>query len=168
MRKQAILLVITIVFALLLCGAVSAEDLNGGIDTGQLQVNSTGNSGDTSANQVDQDPRIYGVIKEIYNETSGTYTNITGAIPANGATITIKNSVDDSVIATGITNTKGVYDISFLSSLTSFKVEIAYSTYKTYISNVTPVGSPVPEFQLNHTFLPDIAFIFSDSEKATA
>ena len=168
MRKQAILLVMAIVFTLLLCGAVSAEDLNGGTDTGQVQMNSTDNPGEASENQVDQDPRIYGIVKEIYNETSGTYTNITGAIPVNGAIITIKNPVDDSVFVTGTTNANGVYDISFLSSITSFKVEIAYSTYKTYISNVTPVGSPILEFQLNHTFLPDIAFIFSDSEKATA
>jgi len=165
MRKQAILLVMAIVFTLLLCGAVSAEDLNGGTDTGQVQMNSTDNPGEASENQVDQDPRIYGVVKEIYNETSGTYTNITGAIPVNGATITIKNPVDDSVFATGTTNANGVYDISFLSSLTSFKVEIAYSTYKTYISNVTPVGLPVPEFQLNHTFLPDIAILSSVPEK---
>ena len=169
LRKQAILLVTTIVFALMLCGAVSAEDLDGSIDTGQQQVNLTDNQSlttDTSGD--DQDPRIYGVVKQIYNESSGSYTNLTNAIPVSDATVTIKNPVDDSVIATGTTNANGEYDISFLSALTQFKVEIAYSTYKTYLENVTPTGTPIPEYQLNHTFMPDIAMLFSDSERAAA
>ncbi|WP_287382415.1 cobaltochelatase subunit CobN [Methanobacterium sp.] len=171
MRKQVILLVTSIVFALILAGSVAAEGTGGNEslnedDTVQLTVNL--DSGVNSPNpKEDLDPRIYGVVKEVYNETSGNYTNLTNAIPVNGATITIKDPGDDSVIATGTTNAQGEYDISFLSALTQFKVEIAYSTYKTYILNVMPTGTPVPEFQLNHTFLPDIGFIFSDPEKAT-
>ncbi|OPX58527.1 MAG: cobaltochelatase subunit CobN [Methanobacterium sp. PtaB.Bin024] len=168
-----ILLVTTIVFALLLCGAASAQDPDGGVDTGQQKSNSTDNLEETTTNTTDnqgtdQDPRIYGVVKEIYNESSGTYTNLTDAIPVSGATVTIKDPTDDSVIATGITNQNGEYDISFLSSLTQFNVEIAYSTYKTYLENVTPIGTPIPEYQLNYTFMPDIALLFSDSEKAAA
>jgi len=172
LRKQAILLVTSIVFALILAGSVAAEGTGGNDslnenNTVQLTVNL--DSGETSGNQEEGlDPQISGVVKEVYNETSGSYTNFTNAIPVNGAIVTIKNPSDNSVIATGTTNANGEYDISFLSALTQFKVEIAYSTYKTYILNVIPTGTPIPEFQLNHTFLPDIAILCSDTNIATA
>lgn len=167
MKKQTIFLVMTIVFALLLCGAVSAEEIKGNVDANPL--NSTDNQSVAINNlECDQDPRIYGIVKEIYNESSGTYTKLVDAIPVKGAAVTIKNPTDNSIIATGTTNQNGEYDIDFLSTLTEFKVEIAYSTYKTYFKNVTPTGTPIPETQLNHTFMPDIAMIFSHPEKAAA
>ena len=163
MKKQTIFLVMTIVFALLLCGAVSAEEIKGNVDTNPL--NSTDNQSVAINNlECDQDPRIYGIVKEIYNESSGTYTKLVDAIPVKGAAVTIKNPADNSIIATGTTNQNGEYDIYFLSTLTEFKVEIAYSTYKTYFKNVIPTGTPIPETQLNHTFMPDIAMIFSHPE----
>ena len=119
-------------------------------------------NGSSGAAQDDSDPRIQGTVKEIYNESSGTYTNLDNAIPVNGAKITIKNPVNGSTIATGTTNSQGKYDINFISVLTKFQVEISYSTYKKFTTSVTPTGSPVPTAVLNHTFLPDIAILGSD------
>lgn len=164
MRKQAILLITTIVFALLLCGAVSAGDSQRGELLNQNTTITSDNSS-IGASQSDLDPRIYGVVREIYNESSGTYTNLTNAIPVKNATIKIKNPANNSILATGTTNTNGEYDISFISALPQFKVEIAYSTYKTYVANVTPTGAPIPEATINHTFMPDIAILSSVPEK---
>lgn len=169
-----ILLVTTIVFALLLCGAVSAEDSQGGENNQDIQSTDSDDSLENYSSESNEslqeasDPRIYGVLTEVYNKSSGNYTSLTDAIPVSGATVTIKNPTDDAVIATGTTTLNGKYDISFISALTEFKVEIAYSTYKTHVLNVTPTGIPIPEAELNYTFMPDIALIFSDSEKATA
>lgn len=141
--KQMILLTACLVFALALSGTVAAEDSQGGglEDSTTLQSNSEQTNSNNNSGSNDVDPRIYGVIKD--NDT-----------PANGATITIKNPTNNSVIATGTTNSTGEYDISFLSSLTEFKVEIAYSTYLTFVSMLTPTGSPIPTAELNHTFAP--------------
>lgn len=164
MRKQAILLITTIVFTLFLCGAVAAEGSQGG---GYLNQNTTitSNNSSESTSQGGFDPRIHGVVKEIYNESSGTYTNLTNAIPVKNAVITIKNPTTNATIASGTTNSTGEYDISFLSNLTEFKVEIAYLTYKNFTTTVTPTGTPIPEATLNHTFMPDIAILSSVPEK---
>lgn len=66
-----IFLVTTIVLAMLLCGAVSAQDPDGSIETGQQQSNSTDNLEETTDSQstnnqgTDLDPRIYGVIDTV-------------------------------------------------------------------------------------------------------
>ncbi|MEN4019006.1 MAG: cobaltochelatase subunit CobN [Methanobacterium sp.] len=163
MRKQAILLIMTIVFTLALCGAVAAENSQGGE---LLNQNTTITSDNSSSTSQVSDPRIYGVVKEIYNESSGTYTNLTNAIPVKNATITIQNPTTNATIASGTTNSTGEYDISFLSNLTEFKVEIAYLTYKNFTTTVTPTGTPIPETTLNHTFMPDIAILSSVPEKS--
>jgi len=117
MRKQTILLVTTFIFALILCGVVAAEDPQGDVDSNPIQMNaSNSNSG---AAQDDSDPRIHGTVKEIYNASSGTYTNLNNAIPVKGAKITIKNPANGSTIATGTTNSQGKYDISPSSGLKS-------------------------------------------------
>ncbi|MEN4007024.1 MAG: cobaltochelatase subunit CobN [Methanobacteriaceae archaeon] len=158
MRKQVILLVMTFVFALLLCGAVSAENTTTGGEL--LNQNITANS--SSNNNSSTNTRIHGVVREIFNESSGNFTNLTNAIPVKGARITIENPADNSVIATGTTNASGEYSIRFISTLTQYKVKIAYSTYKTFVANITPADTPVT---LNHTFMPDIAIISSVAEK---
>ena len=151
MGKQMILLVTTIVFALLLCGAVSAEDSQGGENNQDIQSTDSDDSLENYSSESNEslqeasDPRIYGVLTEVYNKSSGNYTSLTDAIPVSGATVTIKNPTDDAVIATGTTTLNGKYDISFISALTEFKVEIAYSTCKTHVLNVTPTGIPIPE-----------------------
>ena len=82
MKKQTIFLVMTIVFALLLCGAVSAEEIKGNVDTNPL--NSTDNQSVAINNlECDQDPNLRDS-KEIYNESSGTYTKLVDAIPVKG------------------------------------------------------------------------------------
>ncbi|HOI71760.1 MAG TPA: cobaltochelatase subunit CobN [Methanobacterium sp.] len=163
MKKQMILLVATIVFALILCGPITAVDPQENVDTDSFQMY------DSNTNQIggqqDLDPQIHGTVKEIYNESSGTYTNLTNAIPVKGAKITVQNPANGLTIATGTTDADGKYDINFVSTLTQFKVEITYSTYKKFITNVTPTGSPIPDAVLNHTFMPDIAILSSVAEK---
>jgi len=89
MKKQMILLVATIVFALILCGPITAVDPQENVDTDSFQMY------DSNTNQIggqqDLDPQIHGTVKEIYNESSGTYTNLTNAIPVKGAKITVQN-----------------------------------------------------------------------------
>lgn len=137
-NKQVILLITTFVFALTLCGAVAAEDT-----THEVGLNDTvtAQSVAESNSSAEIDPRIYGVIKD-------------NGAPANGATVTVRNPNNNSIIASGTTNSTGNYDISFISNLTQFKVDIAYSTYKNYTTTVTPTGSPIPTSELNHTFVP--------------
>jgi len=124
---------------MVLCGAVSAEDTSTGGDL----INATTAESNNSSSDVD--PRIYGVIKE--NDT-----------PANGAILNIRNPSNNTIIASGTTNSSGDYDISFISNFTEFNVEIAYSTYLNYTAKVTPTGSPVPTAVLNHTFVPSKNF----------
>jgi len=164
MRRQVILVVTAFVFALILCGAVSAENTTGGELLNQNTAITSANSSSTSQN--DSNFRIHGLVREIFNESSGNYTNLTNAIPVKNATITIKNPTTNAAIASGTTNSTGEYDISFLSNLTEFRVKIAYSTYKTFITNVTPTGTLIPQATLNHIFMPDIAIISSVAEKA--
>jgi cobaltochelatase CobN len=187
MRKQTILLVTTIVFALLLCGAVSAEDLEGGdSQTLSVDVSQTSNSVTTTNTQDSNpnlglesskqneipDPMINGTVKEVYNGTASpydptpNYVNQTNAIPVNNATVTIKNPNDGSIIATTKTDVNGYYSVNFNSLLSNFIVEIVYSSYKTYIGNLT-VGSS-HEATLDHIFMPDIVILSSGSDKKYA
>ncbi|MCC7551873.1 MAG: cobaltochelatase subunit CobN [Methanobacterium sp.] len=140
--KQMILIVTCLVFALALSGAVAAEDSQGGeLDDTTLQSTSEQSNSSNNDGSNELDPRIYGVIKE-------------DTTPTDGATVTIKNPTTNAIIASGTTNSSGEYDISFLSDLTEFKVEIAYLAYKNYTTTVTPTGSPIPMANLNYTFMP--------------
>lgn len=163
MKKQLIFLVMISIFIFTLCDSVSANET-------QMTDNLTNdNSQTTSNNENETDPRIYGVVTEIYDEITGTYLTMDSAKPVEGANITIKDPSNDSIITTAITGIDGKYDIIFISPLTSFNVEIAYSTYKTYMENVTPTiptDSTIAEAQVNHTFMPDIAILCSNPELA--
>lgn len=140
--KHMILLTTCLVFALVLSGTVAAEDSQGGgLDDSTTLQSTSEQSNNNNSGSCEVDPRIYGVIKE--NTTL-----------ANGATITIKNPTTNAIIASGTTNSTGEYDISFISNLTEFKVEIAYLTYKNFTTTVTPTGLPIPTANLNHTFMP--------------
>lgn len=145
MRRQVthkmILIMLCLVFALALSGTVAAEDSQGGAlsDTNNSQSTAE-QSNITNDNSSELDPRIYGVIKN--NET-----------PANGATVTIRNPTTGEVLASGNTNSSGNYDISFISNLTEFNVEISYLTYL-YITKLTTTGAPVPTANFNYTFVP--------------
>jgi len=140
MRKQVILLVICFVFALALSGAVAAEDSQGGGLNDNTTIQSEQSNGNSNGSSVGDDPRIYGVIM---NDTT----------PASGANITIRNPTTGDVVASGITNSTGEYDISFISNLTEFNVKISYLTYL-YTTMVTPTGTPVLTANLNYTFAP--------------
>jgi len=145
-------------------GTTTSYEVPESIESGNTSENGNGDTNIETQN-ADLDPRIYGVIKEIYDESTGSYLNLENAKPVNGAIITVKDPTDDTVITTGTTNSNGEYDIYFVSGLSDFKVEIAYSTYKTYTTNVTPTGTPIPEATVNHTFMPDIAILSSVAEK---
>lgn len=147
-KKQAILLVISFIFAITLCGTVTAAD---------------------SAS--DQDLQINGTVHEIFNGTLSTndptpiYVNETGAIPVENASITIKK-MDGSVITTTTTDAKGYYSTNFNSGQSNFLVEMAYSTYKTYTENVTVDSTH--NATVDHIFMPDIVILSSGSDKKYA
>ncbi len=147
MRKQVtykiILLTACLVFALALSGTVTAEDSQGsGLDdSSDIQISPGQSNAYNNSYSMEDDPRIYGVIKE--NTT-----------PVQGAMVIVKNPTNNSIITSGITNSSGEYDISFFSNLTEFNVEISYSSYKTFITTVKPTGLPIPTAKLNHTFMP--------------
>ena len=95
---------------------------------------------------------VNGNVKEIYNETSGTYTNLDNAIPVKNATIKIK--YNETIINETKTDKNGHYTIGF-NVTPPVKLEISYLNYKkaTYTVNGTCT--------INHTFMPDIAIISS-------
>jgi len=138
--KRMILLTACLVFALALSGTVAADDSQGGTLNDSTNLQSTSEQSNNNNGSDALDPRIYGVIKD--NNT-----------PANGATITIRNPNTGEVIVSGNTNSSGNYDISFISNLTEFKVEISYLTYL-YITKVIPTGTPVPTANFDYTFVP--------------
>ena len=129
-KKRLILLSALIVFALSLSSAVSAKDLQPDLES----VNQTNTNG------LIEDPIIYGKIME--NNT-----------PAEGALIKIKDPATNTTITTGITNSTGEYNTSFISNQTIFNVEITYKNYKPYITRIECIGTP-PMANLNHTFVP--------------
>jgi len=100
---------------------------------------------------------VNGYVKEIYNETNGTYTSLDNAIPAENATIRIK--YNETIINETKTDKNGYYTIRF-NATTPIELEISYLNYKktTYTINNTCT--------INHTFIPDIAIISSAPEKA--
>jgi len=110
LRKQTILLVITVVFALLLCGAVSAED--------SQEVNITTNSNhNSSENSQVIDPEITLDIKLEHPEVlSGDKLPDVTVKDADGNTI-------DQVKITKIENTQ--YKVNFISDKTLFKLTIS-------------------------------------------
>ncbi|MCK9151179.1 cobaltochelatase subunit CobN [Methanobacterium alcaliphilum] len=141
-RKQVIFILTTFVFIMACCGAVAATDSQGGVNDTQTTESDANENQNQNLNQgtSEPDPRIYGVI---LNNTT----------PAHGALINIKNPTNNSLIASGVTNASGEYDIYFNSSLTQFQVEIIFAN-KNFTSTVTPTGTPIPTAELNYTFVP--------------
>ncbi|MGB9844925.1 cobaltochelatase subunit CobN [Methanothermobacter tenebrarum] len=101
---------------------------------------------------------VNGQIKEIYNETNGTYTSLDNAIPVENATIQIK--YNGKIINETKTDKNGQYTIAFTPMTKPVELEISYLNYKkvTYTIHGTCT--------INHTFMPDIAIISSAPEKA--
>lgn len=124
-KKQAILLVTTIVFAQALCGAVSAEDSQGGIDTGQLQIkdsNSNSNA-DSNTNDIGSDTEQLIDPEITLNITLEHPEALSGdKLP----TITVNDTdgnIINSVNITKIGNNQ--YKINFLSDKTSFNLNVS-------------------------------------------
>jgi cobaltochelatase CobN len=118
MKKQAVLLMITIVFALLLCGAVSAEDSQGGNDTGQFQINnSIINSNNATGTEQPVDPEItLNITLEHPEALSGNKLPTVTVKDTNGNTI-------NQITVTKIGNTK--YKVNFISDKTSFNINVS-------------------------------------------
>jgi len=110
-RKQVILLVTTIVFALLLSGAVSAEDSQG-VDVGNNTLNSSDYNGDAL---VDPEITLNVTLEhpEALSENRLPTVNVTdnngNAIP--GVTVT--------------SNGNGIYKVNFLSDGTNFNLDVS-------------------------------------------
>ncbi|WP_269889774.1 cobaltochelatase subunit CobN [Methanothermobacter thermautotrophicus] len=99
---------------------------------------------------------VTGHVREIYNETSGSYTTLEGALPVRNATVTIIHN--GSVLNETRTAPDGSYRINFNDTFPAV-VQIKYSSYRT--ASYTINGSCT----INHTFMPDIAIISSVPEK---
>ncbi|AUB58379.1 cobalamin biosynthesis protein CobN [Methanobacterium sp. MZ-A1] len=111
MRKQAILLVTTIVFALLLSGAVSAEDSQGG-DVGNNTLNSSDYNGDALV-----DPEItLNVTLEHPEALSENRLPTVNVTDNNGNTI-------QGVTVTSSGNS--IYKVNFLSDGTNFNLNVS-------------------------------------------
>lgn len=112
MRKQTILLVTTIVFALLLCGAVSAEDSQEVGDIGNYTQNSSSNSSETVI-----DPEITLNITLEHPEALAD-----NRLPSVNVTDSNGNVVN-GVTVTSLGN--NLYRVNFASSQTSFILNIS-------------------------------------------
>ena len=175
-----ILLLIALVFCITLCGAVSAADVPGnttnynqsGKTVTQLISGQSTAPVINAASQIQVDPTINGTVKEVYNGTASAYdptpvyVNETNAVPVKNATINIKDPNTGSILATTKTDANGYYSVNFNSALSNFIVEIIYSSYKTYLGNLTVGNSH--EATLDHIFMPDIVILSSGSDKRYA
>lgn len=120
MKKQTILLVITFVFALTLCGTVTAEDSQGGVEIEQLPINDS-NIETTQYSSVNPtqivDPEItLNVTLEHPEALSGN------KLP----TVTVNDTNGNSI--NGITVTKtgnNKYKVNFISDKTSFNLTVS-------------------------------------------
>jgi len=112
-----ILLITTFVFALILCGAVSAENSQGGIETDPPRNDIIGVSTANESSQEIVDPEIILNINLEHPEAlSGE------KLP----TVTVKDTDSNSINETTITKTKNnQYKINFLSDKTSFNLTVS-------------------------------------------
>lgn len=113
---------ITIVFALALCGTVAAEDSQGGIDTGQLPTNnSTSNATSDSNNATGTeqlvDPEItLNITLEHPEALSGN------KLP----TVTVKDTSGNTINQVTVTkNGNSQYKVNFISDKTSFNLTVS-------------------------------------------
>ncbi|WP_245611147.1 cobaltochelatase subunit CobN [Methanobacterium veterum] len=115
-RKQAILLMITAVFVMVLCGAVSAESSQGGNDTGQFLLNnSTANSSNVKSTEQPVDPEI------TLNVTLEHPEALSGKLP----TVTVKDTSGKTITNVKVVKVKNnQYKVNFLSDKTSFKLTV--------------------------------------------
>lgn len=135
-RKQAILLVTTIIFAIALCGVVVAADSQEGNNTSQIQINnSTVNSNNATSTEKPVDPEITLNINLEHPEAlSGD------KLP----TVTVKDidgNIIDSVTITKAGNNH--YKVIFLSNKTSFNLTVSAlghvpQTVNVPVSKITP------------------------------
>ncbi len=99
---------------------------------------------------------VSGHVKEIYNESSGTYTTLENAIPVKNATVQVLGN--GTLLNQTLTLDDGSYHLTFTSE-SPVELRISYHTYRT--ATYTLNGSCI----INHTFMPDIAIISSVPEK---
>ncbi|MEG3225037.1 MAG: hypothetical protein BME94_05820 [Methanobacteriales archaeon Met13] len=122
MRKQVILLMITIVFALALCGAVAASS---GVETSGIeavQALPTSSDSGTEIAQVDAAADTEEEVEKVLPQItiSGFVVDCQTKLGFPDVTITVENN--ENVLATTKTDKDGSYTTSFTSNDTLFKV----------------------------------------------
>jgi cobaltochelatase CobN len=116
-KKQVILLIITVVFVLALCGGVSAANSQGGNDTGQFKINnSTSNSNNIKSIEQPVDPEItLNVTLEHPEALSGN------KLP----TVTVKDTSGKTITNVKVVKVKNnQYMVNFISDKTIFKLTV--------------------------------------------
>ncbi|QUH23440.1 cobaltochelatase subunit CobN [Methanobacterium alkalithermotolerans] len=123
-RKQVILLVITFVFALTLCGAVFAEDNI----TPEVMQSDTPLGDLPESDDVLPEIKISGIVLDC--ETGEPFSNVTVKAEGNG-----------EVLATTTTAADGKYELIFQSLLTEFTVTASHQGHKPSSTIVSPNSS---------------------------
>ena len=115
-KKQVILLITIFVFALTLCGAVSAEYNTMSGDSGGT-VNSTDLSNSSQKNSSLKEVRITGQVLDCV--TSKPFPGVNVTVSNNGNKLSVTQ-----------TNNEGKYELKVLSNLTQFNVTSSYTGHK--------------------------------------
>jgi len=125
-----ILLITTIVFVLALCGVVAAEDSQGGVETGEIQIDDS-NTGLTLHSST---------ISQTVNPEIKLNINLEHPEALSGdklPTVTVKDIEGNSINETTITKTGNIqYKINFLSNKTSFNLTISALGHVTQTVNL--------------------------------
>jgi len=108
-----ILLIMTFVFALALCGVVSAEDTSTGGDSGGLNDTSNKSLNNSKSNEI----KITGQVKDCITKE-----------PFSDVNITVSNNGNQ--LASTRTDNQGKYELNFFSNLTEFNITASYTGHK--------------------------------------
>jgi len=153
-KKQVILLITTFVFILALFGTVSAANTTTGGDSG-----GTINSTDLSSSYQNSS------LKEV--KIKGQVLDCVTSKPFPGVNVTV--SGNGNKLSSTKTNSKGEYELRFLSNLTQFNVTASYTGHKSssqivntrqYTSNNSTVLQGTATFKLGK---PKVVFLFTSS-----
>jgi len=103
----------TFVFALALCGVVSAEDTSTGGDSGGLNDTSNKSLNNSKSNEI----KITGQVKDCITKE-----------PFSDVNITVSNNGNQ--LASTRTDNQGKYELNFFSNLTEFNITASYTGHK--------------------------------------
>ncbi|KZX14395.1 cobaltochelatase subunit CobN [Methanobrevibacter curvatus] len=161
-KITAILLLLIIV--LVVCNSVYAASGGNGNNTSprteagisSLSFSYLGGSSYGGSSGVQTTPTVIINVKEAYNESSKKY-NENGFILPN-ASVKVFNKSNNKLVYSSLTGVNG--KIIFNLNPGNYIFNISYSSYLTY-SKAINISSNTNTLTLNHTFVPDIAFVAS-------